>query len=178
MKKILFLVWITLSACSTVKISGVEQSGDFLLSKYSTFNFVDVVVQGDALSPNSETNLNLLKEAITKELTQRGLSKTSDNADLLVNIGVVVTEEVQTRETNFANPADRTVYMGQRNYSWKSQEVAVGTYRQGAVTVDLVDRANNELVWKGTAESVLPSKQKNIPSLIEEGMEKLFAKLK
>ena len=177
MKKILFLAWIMLGACSTVKISGVDKSGDFLLSKYSSFNFVDVVVQGDAVSPNSETNLTLLKEAITKQLVQRGLSKTSDNADLMVNIGVVVTEEVQTRETNFANPADRTVYMGQRNYSWKSQEVAVGTYRQGSVTVDLVDRASNTLVWKGTAESVLPKNQKNIAALIEEGMDKLFSKL-
>jgi ethanolamine utilization microcompartment shell protein EutS len=68
--------------------------------------------------------------------------------------------------------------MGQRNYSWQSQEVVIGTYKQGSVTVDLVDRATGKLVCQGTAESVVPSNEKKVPTLIEEGIRMLFAKLK
>lgn len=178
MKTLRVIFLITLSACSTVKISGVQNASDFSLARYATFNFVEVDMQGDAFGPNSERNLSLLKEAITTELTQRGL-RAADQPDLQVNIGVVVSEEVQTREKSFANPADRTMYMGQRNYSWNANEVAVGTYRQGSVTIHLVDRTTSQLVWQGTAESVLPNrKDKDVSALISEGMTKLFARIK
>jgi hypothetical protein len=36
---------------------------------------------------------------------------------------------------------------GGRNYSWLAREVAVGRYRDGTVTVHLVDRTQNKLVW-------------------------------
>jgi len=178
MKKIIgFFLFLTV-ACSSVKIKGVEKTDDFLLTSYKTFSFYEVSSGGDALGPNYQENLKLLKEAIAKEMNARGVMLSGDNPDLLVNIGVVVSEEIQTRETSFTNPADRTAYMGQRNYSWKSSEVEVGRYREGTVTVHLVDRAANKLVWKGSAESVVPEKQKNVPALIEDGMKRLFEKLK
>jgi hypothetical protein len=101
----------------------------------------------------------------------------ADNPDLHVNIGIVVAEKVQTRETNLATPGDRAAYMGQRNYHWESQEVEVGRYREGTVIVHLVDQAKSKLVWQGAAESVLPEKQKNVPAVIEEAMKKLFEKV-
>lgn len=55
--------------------------------------------------------------------------------------------------------------------------MVVGHYKDGSVKVDLVDRANNKLVWTGTAESVVPEKQNNVPAVIEEAMKELFEKL-
>lgn len=178
MKKIIFFLLLIAGACSSVNIVGVDKAPDFALAKYKSFNFFDVNVGGDALGPNTDTNLTLLKAAITKQLTAKGLSQRTENPDLLINIGVLVDEKIQTRETSFSNPADRTAYMNQRNYHWHAQEVAIGKYRQGTVTVHLVDRAANQLVWKGSADSVLPEKEKNVPALIEEGMAKLFEKVK
>lgn len=178
MKKVLAIFLLALVGCSSVNIKGVDKAEDFSLSKYKTFSFYEVNTGGDAIGPNAQENLKLIKEAIVRELGARGLSQSADNPDMLVNIGVVVTEETQTRETSFANPADRTYYMGQRTYSWQSQEVEVGKYREGSVTVHLVDRAANKLAWMGSAESVLPNKEKNVPSLIDEGMKALFAKIK
>jgi Domain of unknown function (DUF4136) len=177
MKKTLFFIILIVSACSSVKILGVEKADDFSIAKYKTFSFYEVNSGGDAIGPNSQANLKLLKEAIVKEMSAKGITMSADNPDLLVNIGIVVSEKVQTVETNFSNPADRTAYMGTRNYHWEAGEKAVGTYREGTVTVHLVDRVANNLVWQGSADSVLPEKQKNIPALIEEAMKNLFAKL-
>lgn len=177
MKKVSFLLILITFSCSSVRIKGVDKDDTFALSNYKTFSFYEVSTGGDALGPNQQENLKLIKEAIVRELSARGLTL-SENPDMLVNIGVVVTEETQTRETNFANPADRTAYVGQRSYSWQSQEVEVGKYRQGTVTIHLVDRAANKLMWMGSAESVLPNKEKNVPPLIDEGMKALFAKVK
>jgi len=178
MKKIMGVFLIVAVACSSAKIKGVEKSDDFLISSYKTFSFYEVSSGGDALGPNYQDNLKLLKEAIAKEMNAKGVSLSGDNPDLLVNIGVVVSEEIQTRETSFGNPGDRTAYMGQRNYTWTASEVEVGKYREGTVTIHLVDRAANKLVWKGSAESVLPEKQKNVPVLIEDAMKLLFEKIK
>ena len=164
-------------ACSSIRIENVNQAENFALSKYKTFDFFEVDASGDGIGSDYSANLELLKKAITKQFTAKGLTP-ADTPDVLVNIGIVVSQDVQTRETSFANPGDRTAYMGQRNYSWQSQEVVIGTYKQGSVTVDLVDRATGKLVWQGTAESVVPSNEKKVPTLIEEGIRMLFAKLK
>lgn len=177
MRKIMLLLLLITSSCSSVNIVGVDKAPDFTITKYKSFNFYEVNMGGDALGPDTDGKLKLLKEAISKQLSLKGLSQTTENPDLLINIGVLVDEKTQTRQTDFSNPADRTAYMNQRNYSWHSQEVEVGKYRQGTVTVHLVDRTTNKLVWKGSADSVLPAKEKNIPALIEEGMAKLFEKV-
>lgn len=177
MKKATILIFTICVACSSVNIKGVSKEDDFAIAKYKTFSFFEVITEGNAIGPNAEANLKLLKEAIAKEMSAKGLTLMGDNPDLLVNIGIVVAEQVQTRETSFTQPGDRTYYMNQRNYSWQSQEVEVGKYREGTVIVHLVDRVQNKLVWQGSAESVLPEKQKNVPAVIEEAMKKLFEKI-
>ena len=178
MKRIIILILLISTGCSSIRIKDVNKEEGFSLSKYKTFGFFDVDTSGDGLGANYTTNLDLLRKAISKQFETKGLTMATENPDLMVNIGVVVSKEVQTRETSFTNPADRTAYMGQRNYSWKAQEVVVGAYKQGSITVDLVDRATSRLVWQGTAESVVPEKEKNVPPLIEEGMTRLLQDIK
>ena len=178
MRKLIIFICILSFGCSGVSIKNVQKADSFTISKYKTFGFFTVDASGDALGKNYSDNLELLKKAVTKQFETKGLSLAADNPDIMVNIGIVVSQEVQTRETSFSNPGDRTAYMGQRNYSWHTQEVVVGTYKQGSVTLDLVDHASGKLVWQGTATSVVPENQKNVPALIEEGMAKLFQEMK
>lgn len=177
MKKLMVFIFMLAIGCSSVNIKDVTKADKFSISNYQTFSFFEVVSDGDAIGPNYNSNLKLLKESIANELSAKGLTMVADNPDLLVNIGIVIVEKVQTRETNFATPGDRTAYMGQRTYQWQAQEVEVGRYREGSVIVHLVDRDKNNLVWQGTAESVVPDKQKNVPAVIEEAMKKLFEKI-
>ncbi len=178
MKKLLLLLTTITCACSSVSITGVHNANGFSIKNFKTFNFYDVDASGDGIGENYQNNLKLLKEAIEKQMKLKGISLSTSEPDLLVNIGIVISQEVQTRQTDFSNPADRTAYMGQRSYSWQSQTVVVGSYREGTVTLDLVDRVSNKLGWQGSAESVVPEKEKNIPALIEEGMAALFTKIK
>jgi hypothetical protein len=161
-------------ACSGISIIGVDKADNFKISNYKTFDFYKIDASGDALSANAKQNLELIKTAITKELQAKGISQSSTDPDLLVNIGVVVLEKVQTRETRIG---ENPTYMGTRNYSWERQEVEVGRYRDGTVTVHLVEPEAKKMVWKGAAEAVLPNKESNVPDLIDRGMKQLFAKV-
>jgi len=177
MRKFIVLVLYVLAACSSVKIKDVSKANDFAISSYKTFNFYTITNEGETNGPNYEKNLKLLKEAIVNEMGAKGVMLSSDDPGLLVNIGIVITEKVQTRETSLSMPGDRIAYMGQRNYHWQSQEVEVGRYREGTIIIDLVDPSKNELVWQGKAVSVVPEKQKNVPETIAEAMKKLFAEI-
>lgn len=168
---------ILVSACSSVRIKDVDRAPAFTLSQYKTFSFYDIEASGDALGPKAQENAKLLMQAVSKQLNSRGLLYQEKGGELLVNIGVSVMEEVQTRETSFANPGDRMGYVGQRSYKWEAGEVPIGTYRNGSVAIELVDAQANALKWHGVAESVLPEKEKNVPALIEEAMAKLLSKV-
>lgn len=169
----IFMVMM-LSACSGISIIGVDKADNFSISNYKTFDFYKIDASGDALSENARQNLELIKAAITKELQAKGVTQSSTDPDLLVNIGVVVLEKVQTRETRLG---EYPTYMGSRNYSWERQDVEVGRYREGTVSVHLVEPEAKRMVWKGAAEGVLPNKQESVPGMIDQGMKQLFAKL-
>lgn len=179
MKKIIWMLIALSCACSSVSIKNVKKDDSFSIAKYKTFNFYDVQSSGDAIGENYKANLDLLKEAITKEMKLKGLSQNTSEPDLLINIGIVLLQKVQTRESSISDPGARNnvTYMGYRNYSWKSETVEISRYREGTVTLDFVDRASNKLVWQGSAESIVPEKEKNVPTLIQEGMQKLFMKV-
>jgi hypothetical protein len=92
-----------------------------------------------------------------------------------VNIGIQVESKTQTRETDWRTDG-RYKYTGQRNYSWKSEEVVVGYYKEGTVTIHVVDAAKNSMVWKGTVKDILPSKASKVAELAKAAMKSLFEK--
>jgi len=172
------LAGLLFAGCSGIKISGVNKSPEFKISNYKSFGFHELEAGGSGLAANIQPNVDLLKAAIVREMQAKGVTRTQSSPDLICNIGVVVDSKEQTRQTSLTNPGDRQMnYMGARNYSWESQEVVVGTYREGSVKVDLVDKNTMKLVWTGTAESVLPSKAKNVPATIDEAMKELFTNM-
>ena len=93
------------------------------------------------------------------------------NPDLAVNIGVVVEEEVQTRESDISEMR----YLGQRQYHWEREDVVVGVYKVGTVSVEIVDTKTNRVVWQGSDANVI-RKQKGIQKKIDKGVARIFRK--
>ena len=162
-------------ACSPVRVRRTEPADGFALSNYRTFDFYAVETEGDALSPDYGRGVALLQDAVARQLQARGLTRKSADPDLRVNLGIVVNQKVQTRQTNLQT--DPPNYIGQRRYTWKSREVEVDRYRQGTVSVHLVDPRKNELVWQGVAEGVVPEKDARLEKTIARGAEALFSRI-
>ncbi|MGZ5245986.1 MAG: DUF4136 domain-containing protein [Flavitalea sp.] len=161
-----------LLSCGGPRVVSSELNEGVDMNAYKTFDFYGAEASGDTIPGKFRQNLVLIKDAIRTELSNKGFTQNSNNPDLLVNIGVVVDEKVQTRETDFRTDAPR--YIGQRNYSWKSQEIEVSRYRMGTGTVELVDPKQNKIVWRGVVEDVLPSKPSKTQSAIKETVAALF----
>lgn len=166
---------LLLAGCAPAIKVNTEPATDFRLSAYNTFAFYDVDASGEALSPNYQPQVQYIQQKIREQLEARGLTYSTSEPDLLINLGIVVDEEVQTRETNIIT--DPPMYIGQRRYTWRSREVEVGRYREGTVSVHLVDNERNELVWRGTAEAILQSKEAKLQEQIARGVEEMFREI-
>ncbi len=148
-------------ACTPVRVISTEIIADDF-ENYKTFNFYEVE------QPTS-IYLDDLKKAIIDQLSSKGYA-ISDNPDLMINIGSTIEEKVQTRETDYRDIS----YMGQRNYSWQSEEVVVNKYKEGTVVLDFVDTQTDELVWQGIAAGTISGKKSEMISRINKGVEMLF----
>jgi hypothetical protein len=140
---------------------------------FKTFKVYSLDVNADPdLEPKRE-GLNYLVEEVNRQMVARGYQKVMDNPDLLINLGVTIAREQQTRETDIS---DAPMYIGQRSYHWESEEVVVRNYTSGTVVMDLVDAGNNEMVWQAVSKGILSSKQEKNKKVIQKGVQKLFKK--
>ncbi|MDE0562005.1 DUF4136 domain-containing protein [Algoriphagus sp. NF] len=172
---VLFLFALTI-ACSGKKYVTVPEGifDDFDLAEYQTFDFFETTGPEEP-GTNFNQNVQFLQKTITEKMEERGLRRERSNPDLKINLGMTVQDKVQTRETNLAT--DPFMYTGQRNYTWSVREVPVNTYKEGSLTMHLVDNKSNEAVWIGTIDRALPNKEKNLPATIQDAVDLLFAKI-
>jgi hypothetical protein len=148
------------------------QDQNFSLSNYASFGFEDVETREGQEEVNYSDIQRLLKEQVEKKFLARGLKHT-EMPDLKVNLTSVVDEKIQTRQTDFkTDGAPR--YMGQRRFSWKSEDVEVGRYKHGTLLLDLVDTKSNMIVWRSGIEGVLPKKEQKLKEDIVSEVGKLI----
>lgn len=146
---------------------------NFDLSSYQSFDFMEID-NTNPENPNFEKAIALLMKDVEDEMVKRGLQK-SANPDLKINLGLVVEEKVQTRTTSLAT--DPFMYTGQRRYTWQSQEVPVNTYKEGSITMHLVDSKSNQAVWVGSIDRVVPKKDEKKAEAIDFAVTELFKEI-
>lgn len=169
------LLALGLGACSSAgPLTQAESRPGVDFSRYHTYNFLDAVAPNDSAVTSSGTNIFDLKRSVGQQLEARGFRR-ADQPDLLVNIGLVDHQRVQTREANFRTDG-APYYIGQRNFHWQANPIPVGSYREGTATIDVVDAARRELLWQGTTTSVLSNSPSKASEQIAKDVSDVFAK--
>lgn len=148
---------------------------NFDIEGYKSFSFLDIEPE-KTKNPNFRNAIALLQEEMKNQFVANGIPEDPTNPDLGVNIGITVEDKVQTRETSLAT--DPFTYTGQRNYTWKSGEIVVNTYKQGTLTVHLIDLASKEAVWVGIISKVIPTKEEKREAAIKDAVDAIFNKIK
>jgi hypothetical protein len=167
---------LNLCSCgSTVKMTRYLQEPGAKIADYKTYNFHDVQAQG-TIPAEYKHRIDLIQQEFAKYMESLGLTRNTQNPDLLINIGLVVEEKIQTRETDFRT--DRPLYTGQRNYSWQSETVEVARYHEGTVTMDWVDRAKDKRMWEFVLTSIMVKKDEASLKNIQKGKELISEKLR
>jgi hypothetical protein len=180
MKKIIILVVGVLATgvfgCNSVRVVQSDLAQGFDWSKYRTFDFSEEVLahasHGTAIPYAHQI---MVQNEVANQLEKRGLSRSTSSPDLIIDLDVDLVEKIQTRQTDLRT--DPINYIGQRRFVWRSQEVPVGRYLQGMVSVNMIDRKQEKSVWQAEAGGVMPSNPKRLQRTISEGAEKLFSRL-
>ena len=150
---ILLIMLIALfNACSSsLKVyTTTDKNAD--LSSYKTFDFYEIKEEHLKLK---EVNRRRLAMAIEVELGYKGIKRSVNNPDLLVNLYSLIN---RTENTTVSTGSGVGYYGAATPYG-----TAIGIsvappknyssyYTKGSVTIDLVDRAQNKLVLEGVAK--------------------------
>jgi hypothetical protein len=172
-----YIILITsfLFACASSKVLDVSTAPEADFSQYKTFAFYEVTALGDTITQGFNDKVGYIKKAITAEMEQRQFKQVNNKADLLINIGIAVKLEVQTRETDWRTDG-MMKYAGQRNYKWQSKEIEVGRYRRGAFTLHVIDAAKNHMLWTATLRGSLPDDSTKVAAFVNKSVKALFSK--
>lgn len=172
------LACVLLAACaaSGPKVKG-EANPSIELSQYHSFAFYSPLATDHE---GSETKLSQrLKQATRRNLEARGYVYSENNPDLLVNFFANIEAKQEIHSTASA-PLGYGYYSyrsGQYN-GWDSTGSSVENYREGTLTIDLVDPGKKVVAWQGQAEGeVDPLASKTPGQRIDDVVAAIIAKL-
>lgn len=144
----LLIAVVLLAGCTSVPDIRIDKAPAANLSQYRTFSFYDQL-------PTDRTNYTTLvsqrlKQSTREELERHGYQYSEQNPDLKVNFNVRVTERQELR----SYPSNGGIFIRRAGLN----DIDVVNYRQGTVSIDLVDNHMKSLVWQGIADGRVDDK--------------------
>ncbi len=173
----IFIAFLVFSyGCSSVQVhSDFDPDAEF--STIRTYSWKKVQVPGDSLADNPLLYKRIAL-SIDKYLQGRGYSLTDQaSADVLVAIHAGLKEKM--RVTDWGGP--RGYYRDPLYDSWwgggaYGGRVDVSYYTEGTLVIDIVDRKQEELIWRGLGTGIVSpqSSQEKTGETIEEYVQKIL----
>ena len=157
-------------------VANSDPAADF--GAYKTFDFYE------PLSTDRGTTRSILSGfmivATEKELEARGLTRTADSPDLLVDFVAGAQEKIRvssqpTTSMTMHRGRGRAGTWGGYSMGMSTQQVTQST--EGTVAIDVVDRKQNQLVWEAAATGRVTEKTKdNIGQVAQTAVKDMFAR--
>jgi hypothetical protein len=151
---------LVLAACQTTRLErDFDASRDF--AAYRSWSWQEPAVQYVPADPRLHSDLTTqrVREAVAQELDQRGLRPAQGNPDLKVQVWMLVEQRQDQVTTVYGGGG----YWGNPWGFWGAPgyaETSSYNYRVGTLQIDLFDGRDGKLVWRGSAEQVLPSRSR------------------
>lgn len=168
-------VWVGLFAwsllvhpCYAAKVRVDVQPGANL-ARYKTYQWLPPkVLTKTGVVENDPELAPLIKDAVNRQLTQRGLKEVAEGGDLQISAGVLTGSVPQLEAVVFANSS---------NMMYDTPIATMGRYnKEGTLIVNLIDAQDQKSVWIGMITESLDNKpgagQKKLP----DAAAKLFKK--
>jgi len=166
---------LVVAGCASGPQIRVDQDPTADLTAYKSFGFFDQLGTDSAQYTTIVTSR--LKQATREQMERRGFTYTEDSPDLRLNFFVNVEERQEVRST--PDIGGFYGYRRGRYGTWLGYPYNVDTinYRQGTLSVDVVDAKKNALVWQGVAEGrVTEQMRKNPGPAIDGAVAEIFSR--
>lgn len=154
-----------LTACASSGPTIVSNTApDANFKSIESYNFMQPLGtdRRDARTPMS----SMLMNSMMREMADRGLRRTDDSPDLLVDFIVATEERLDIRQTPNSTMMHRSHW--NRGFStWPTYQTTVRQYTQGSLIIDLIDTRSNALIAEGAAEGRIRSNEFTQPQADE-----------
>ena len=139
------------------------------LSQYKTYEWLPTrVLRNTGLVENDPVLTPLIKEAVNRELSQRGLTEVPHGGDLQVAAGITTHALAQVEAVVFAGPQD---------LDFATPIATMGRYNhKGSLIVNLIDAKTKKSAWAGVAEEDIHKTPGAGQKKIGKAAENLFKK--
>ena len=169
----LLMLAAILSGCASgpTVITNADPSADMM--SMQTFNFMRPLSTD---SGDVQTLLSMqLIAATTDELQMRGWRHEENNPNVLINFLVETTEQIRSRNTG---ASVSTMHRSGRYGGWGAtmSTPTIEQTTQGALSIDMIDPARNQVIWEGTAtDRVTTRMQENQEESVREFVAAILA---
>jgi len=153
------------TSCSVA--THVETAAGVNFDNYKTFGWANVNEERKKDNAGNDIVDDNIKNAISKQLEDRGWKETTQNPDVILDYCVMV-EKKNNRVSKpvYSYPYTQYYYNGwrrRRGYMYYPNDLlGYRTYnipfKQGTLTVNMVDAKTNKLIWQGSARSEVSNK--------------------
>jgi hypothetical protein len=106
-----------------------------------------------------------VKTAVDRELSVKGYTRSGDAAQLIVHYHIMI----ENRTTVATDP-----YGYHYGSYWMRKRTDVFRYREGTLIIDFMDSRNCNLIWRGSATSVLDEDDMITEKTVNEAIAKIF----
>jgi hypothetical protein len=166
MKKVILI--LVCFSCSNEIIVHTDFDREVEIHRNSTYTWLDdknIEARNNPFFYN-ELNDKRVKAAVSKQLTGKGYTFSGTGAELIVHYHIVI-------ENRTAIQTDPYGY----NYGlyWTRKEIDTYRYREGTLIIDFMDSRNCNLIWRGTATSILNNEEQITEATIDAAVSKIFA---
>lgn len=122
------------------------------MTQYKTYEWLPTrVLRNTGLVENDPVLTPLIKDAVNRELMQRGLKEVAQGGDLQIAAGVTTHAVPQVEAVWFAGPQD---------LDFATPIATMGRYnRKGSLIINLIDSRTKKSAWAGRAEENLNDKK-------------------
>src|SRR4051812_34748289 len=139
------------------------------MTHYKTYQWLPTrVLTGTGIVENDPVLTPLIKDAVNRELRQRGLTEVQAGGDLQISAGITTHAVPQVEAAALAGPPD---------LMYATPIAIMGRYnRKGSLIVNLIDSQTKRSAWAGLAEEDLNDTKGAGQKKIGKAAGKLFSK--
>lgn len=154
------LVLVILSSCTSLR-TAFDYDKDTNFSNYKTFAFYKEGM--DKLKVN-DIDKKRFVQAVIEDLQGKGMRKSTQSPDLLVNIIITGKERISV--------TDDYPY----GYVWwyPAPSMTMRQYTESTIYIDLIDRDKNQLVWQGKGTDEFNASEQDKDTRIRETVMKIL----
>lgn len=169
---------LALAACASGPDVRALSDPSANFTQYQTFGFAEPL--GTDRSGYQSIVSQQLKAASRRELEARGMRYEPTSPQLLVNFNAQLDDKM--RVTTTPEPMMAPGYYGYRRGFYQpwpmyAERTDVTQYKEGTLTIDLIDAGRKQLVWEATVTKSITSKDtQNVGAALDSAVTAAFAK--